>query len=565
MLMRKLIILNTTILIIVIVILVSFTLSLTNRIVYDETMNSYSRTMDVGYDTLAGLFSSAQRLALDICIDKSFQKAITANDFEVAYYQNSSNVLNMDNIIKEYNGQNSYLTAEFYPLHKDKIYRYHYQAGLWVTAERIQNQPWMDETISSSGDFIWNVFQKENSHVIRVSKLMYGLEDLEETLGVVYVDIHIEPIEYVLYSSILSGKGVGYLIDDNNKIILPYHSDAQLPEGMLLSKGAYSGVDGNNLMFAKSFPLNNWKIAGIVSNNVLMEKSVTTNRYIVFVGVILGLLSMLLASIIIRGVFKPMNRLAYQMESLTQDELPQKMQPPSKQGEITTLYTSFNHMIDRIHELIQGINLAKKKEKEAEMMALQAQINPHFLYNTLDSVNWMAMKYGASDIQTMVVSLSRMMRFSLRINENIIPVGNEIEQVKNYIKIMSVRYPGLIHVEYDIDESMIDCYIIRLILQPLVENAIIHGFTDLLDTQSKGNIVIKGEMTDDKMYFEVRNDGKEGDMQKINKLLKLDIDEKANHYGIRNVHYRLKEQYGTGLSYEQEGKWLVVRFIVPLE
>lgn len=565
MLMKKLILLNTAILAIVTMILVAFAMSLTNRMVYNETMDSYSRTMDVGYDTIAKLFTSAERLSLDICIDKNFQQATIANNFEVAYHENSRNVLVMDNILKEYNGQNSYLIAGFYPVENDMVYRYHYQAGLWVTAETILNQSWMRETIASSGEFIWNLLDTENGPVIRTSKLMYDMENMEKSLGVVYVDIRIEPIEYVLYSSILSGKGTGYLIDDKNQIILPYHCKNQLPEDMLSSKGTYSGVDGSNLMFAKSFTANGWKIAGIISNSVMMVKSAAANRYIVLIGIALGLLSMLLTAIITRGVFKPMNILAYTMETMNRDELPQKIQPPENQGEITTLYTSFNHMIDRIHDLIHGVNIAQKREKEAEMMALQAQINPHFLYNTLDSVNWMAMKYGASDIQSMVISLSRMLRYSLSVKENVIPVYSELEQVKNYIQIMSIRYSGSLNVEYDVDEGMMDCLMIRLVLQPLVENAILHGFTDISGTQSQGNILIKGEMTDTEMYFEVRNDGIPADIEKINELLNLDADEKSSHYGIRNVHYRLKKQYGNGLIYKQEGKWLVVRFIMPVE
>ena len=130
---------------------------------------------------------------------------------------------------------------------------------------------------------------------------------------------------------------------------------------------------------------------------------------------------------------------------------------------------------------------------------------------------------------------------------------------------MSVRYPNLLHVEYDVDENMLDCFMIRLVLQPLVENAILHGFSDLSDTHKQGNILIKGEIDHKQMYFEIRNDGVHGDMEKINKLLNLDIDKKSKHYGIRNVHYRLKDHYGSGLSYKQEGKWFVVRFIVPLE
>ncbi|MBN2558798.1 MAG: sensor histidine kinase, partial [Clostridia bacterium] len=232
--------------------------------------------------------------------------------------------------------------------------------------------------------------------------------------------------------------------------------------------------------------------------------------------------------------------------------------------EVKTLYEQYNIMSRRIDNLINQVYVSAENEKHAELLALQAQINPHFLYNTLDSINWMAFKYKAEDIRYMVNALANMMRYSLNSGKNFISVKDEIEQVRNYVGIQEVRYNGKFKTYFEIDDDIMDYRIIKLLLQPLVENAILHGFKD---TGKYGAIQVRGYIEGMFLVFEVINEGDELDMEKIEGILHPMNKEKPKSYGIRNVNDRLVKQYGERFElkfFTRDGKTFA-RIELPVE
>jgi two-component system sensor histidine kinase YesM len=220
-------------------------------------------------------------------------------------------------------------------------------------------------------------------------------------------------------------------------------------------------------------------------------------------------------------------------------------------------------MIRRINSLIEEVYLAQIKEKEAELLALQQQINPHFLYNTLDSIAWMSMAYKAEDIRYMVMSLASMMRYSLNEGNNYISVRDELEQVRNYVGIQEIRYDNKFTTAIKCDTEALDYKIIKLIIQPLVENAIVHGFKD---TGKFGNIEINVQIVGQDLKIEVINDGDEIDLDKVKKLLEPETDEKPKHYGLRNVNDRLIKSFGkkSAIKFSVEHGKTVARIKISL-
>lgn len=562
MLIKKLILLITVVIGIVISVITISVINITSKFVYDETLASYSRIMDDEYTTINNLFEKSKRMALDVCTNKELQMAIKGSNFNVSTWKNTQNLLLIDNLLKEYNGEYSYFDVSVYPYDDEMIYRYHYQAGLWVKAFDIHDSNWMQEVLNSKGDFSWEVIEEELGHTVRLSKVIYDLDNVDKAIGVVCVDMDLEYIETKLSDYDFGRRGTSYLINNQNKIIFPYNSDKLFPLEVLDSKGKYESVISNNLVFSESFVSNGWKLVRILPDNNILEKTQGFNRTIVIMGILLGIIAMIVTGIIAQGIVKPIKRLAFIMNKTENIELLNPIEVPEVKGEIAILYSSFNHMINKINNLIQDIYFAKAREKEAEMMALQAQINPHFLYNTLDTINWLSLKYNAKDIQVMIVSLSKMLRFSLNSKDTIIPIGHEIEQVKNYINIIKVRMPNSFIVNYEIDPEVFNYSTVRLILQPLVENAILHGFSEYDHSNKIGNINIIANKLNDEILFEISNDGKLVDLYKIEKLLNLKDSEKSKHFGVRNVHYRLQNQYGNefGLKYSVENNMTVVRF-----
>lgn len=233
--------------------------------------------------------------------------------------------------------------------------------------------------------------------------------------------------------------------------------------------------------------------------------------------------------------------------------------------ELGQIASNFNDMTGKVRNLVAEVSQAKDQQKNAEIRALEAQINPHFLYNTLDSINWMAIRYGARDIQKMVVSLATMLRYSLNNGQNLIAVQDEIKQVQSYINLQQIRFENCFESEIRIQEEMNSCIIIKLLLQPLVENAIIHGFDE--GQYENGHLTITGEIESGHMVFRVMNDGHQADLEVIQRILYPAENVKPKSYGIKNVNDRLRHQYGEEytLQYRIQGDLTVAVIRIPLE
>ena len=233
-----------------------------------------------------------------------------------------------------------------------------------------------------------------------------------------------------------------------------------------------------------------------------------------------------------------------------------------KLNEIKALENDFKNMTKRINMLIKNISDEKEKQRIAELSALQAQINPHFIYNTLDSVAWLALLEKNKKIYNLISALANFFRISLNRGKNEITISEEIEHVKNYLTIESIRFPEKFTCEYHIDEEIKDLSIIKIIIQPLVENSIKHGF-DGMDTG--GLLKIKVEkINSNYIEISVADNGCGMDFNPFS------APKKTTHgsgYGIENVNARLKLAYGDkcALTFEsKEGKGTTARIKIPI-
>jgi len=205
------------------------------------------------------------------------------------------------------------------------------------------------------------------------------------------------------------------------------------------------------------------------------------------------------------------------------------------------------------------ISILRKKRK-AELAVLQAQINPHFLYNTLESINWMALSAKQKNISRMVLLLSNFMRLSLNKGKNVYTIRKEVEHLRTYIEIQQIRHKNKFQVIEDIDENILDYYTIKLILQPIIENCIVHGFKNTMQT---GTIEIYGGFDGEDILFTIRDNGCGMD----DNTLKCIFDKSdSKGYGIKNVNERIKLYFGEkyGLEIESSpGKGTTVKIRIP--
>jgi two-component system sensor histidine kinase YesM len=215
---------------------------------------------------------------------------------------------------------------------------------------------------------------------------------------------------------------------------------------------------------------------------------------------------------------------------------------PRNQDEIGELITTFNRMITRIDDLAADKYQLGLEVKNMELRALQAQINPHFLYNTLDMANWLAMKYNAEDIRVLITSLSDFYKLSLSNGEDFISVRDELAHVAAYVRIQNMRFRDRIHLQLEVPEELMALRTLKLLLQPLVENAILHG---IMEKESQtGAILIQGSREGDMLELVVRDDGIGMPEATLRGIVDGTLKKKSGGYGIRNIHHRLELIFG---------------------
>ena len=233
--------------------------------------------------------------------------------------------------------------------------------------------------------------------------------------------------------------------------------------------------------------------------------------------------------------------------------------------EIGELGRSFNSMLERLKNLIRQNYEKQKKLRTQELKVLQMQINPHFLYNTIDTINWMAQSIDADKISEVAIALANYYRQSLSKGAEIIKISDEISQINSYLTIQKTRYEGHIDFRIDIDSDILGLYIPKLTLQPIVENAIYHG---LREKEGGGIVEIRGFRENNRVIFYIKDNGRGMDQETLDKLIKcIDTGVSSQGYGLSNVNERLKLYYGKeyGIGVESlAGCYTIVTITIPV-
>lgn len=381
----------------------------------------------------------------------------------------------------------------------------------------------------------------------------------------------------------LEGGGIVLLLDGQNRILAgpnDYLMNGSLETyypGIKSFRGASGwfeyglNADKKTVLYY-NMPNVEWKLVGIIP----VQAYKSQNQYFLTLTAVAVSLAMLFVIafvlFLIQKVTNPLSKLTKFLKNSSPDE-PLPTLPVTTIDEVGQLIISYNRMSSRIEKLTDEVKKNESLKKEADMMALQAQINPHFLYNTLSSVHWMALMKGEGRIADMVGSLSDFLRFSLNNGQEYCTVHQEISHIDNYVNIQSIRYPDKFQYVEDIPSELLERKMLKLLLQPLIENAMIHG---ILKRDGIGRISVRAEAGDETITFIVEDDGVGMSSQRLEELRgriasKLDpegvSDYSGGSYGLRNVHNRLLLHYGpeAGLHIEsREGEGTCVRFtIVP--
>jgi len=283
------------------------------------------------------------------------------------------------------------------------------------------------------------------------------------------------------------------------------------------------------------------------------------------------LFSIAAAWVISASVYLPIKKLHDVTTTITEKDL-EVLVTGDNVDELTELSRSFNAMIGKIRELLDEKIEEQRRLKKAEFKTLQAQINPHFLYNTLDTIIWKAEANQKDQIIELVQALSSFFRITLSKGQDWITIGEEVEHVRSYLRIQSMRYRDILTYTIDVDEEILHGTILKLMLQPLVENALYHG---IKNKRGGGTIAVRGyRLGEGQALLEVEDNGIGIAADELAQLREGLADESRRDdigehgFGIYNVHQRIKLYYGRqfGLSIESEPQWgTKVSLTIPLQ
>lgn len=449
-----------------------------------------------------------------------------------------------------------------------------------ISRDPFQNERWYREASENPEEIQLisvvtgrNIVTNRSYSIDDVFSLAKAVQDPEtgEVLGVILLDIRHDIIQSSINGVTIGEKGFVFVMDQEDNIVYtpvngivyrvnPKWVKAMEPMSVQIQGGSYQ-------IRSELSPYTGWRTVGVFSMDEVMS-SVNTIVYILFTCVIISLVLVVIVSFkFSRTLTNPIFKLKRLMKQAESGDLTVRFNFQHN-DEIGELGQSFNHMIARIDQLIQMVYVEQENKRTAEMKSLQEQIKPHFLYNTLDTISWMARDYDAEDIVRLVDALTNMFRIGLSHGKDIITVKEEITHVSNYLYIQKIRYKDKLNYVIHVDESLYAIEVPKLILQPLVENAIYHG---VKAKRGGGTITITGVPEGENLVFTVQDDGAGMPQEKVEELNRRMsersvLDEKKS-FGLFYIRERIQLCYGTGYGVHVEstlGEGTRVTITLPL-
>lgn len=360
-------------------------------------------------------------------------------------------------------------------------------------------------------------------------------------------------LRFASISSYINNVGIGqhgycFLMDESGIL---YHPQQQLIYSQLKSEdtdtlanlpdGTYS--ESNVIYVLQTVEGSPWRVVGVSYVDELVTSNLWENFWLLALAAAAILLAALVSSIVIsRALSRPLKGLSRAMRQFEKNADTFTYAPVGGAREVQELSESFGHMVVKIQHLMETVRREEINLRKTELKALQAQINPHFLYNTLDSIAWMCEQGRNDEAVQMVNALAQLFRISISRGHELIPIRSELRHAESYLKIQKHRYKNQFSYRFDVDESCLDFLCNKITLQPIIENAIYHGINGLVD---EGEIVITLRADGSDVVFTVADNGVGMEAEQIQAILRK---ERSDHtgIGIKNVNDRLKIYFGEG-------------------
>ena len=408
-----------------------------------------------------------------------------------------------------------------------------------------------EDTLNISKPHVSSLFVEYYPWVVTISEYMKNADG--ETIQIA-LDIQFSQIANYIDEVGIGQHGYCYIADKKGNII--YHPQQQLIyAGLKEEKYNYledgSHIEKDAIYSVQSLDNCEWKIISVCYIDEMITNKVNHIMKTLFV---IFLVVVLFTVIIIRFFSKlfsnPAKELANAMREFEKDTNNFEFKTIEGTAEITSLTESFEHMVVQIKELVETVRQEEITLRKTELKALQAQINPHFLYNTLDAIAWLCEEERYKDAVEMVNSLAKLFRISISRGHELITIEKEMQHAKSYLKIQNFRYKNQFIYSFDVDEECLNYLCNKIILQPIIENAIYHGIDRMVD---EGKINIGIHQKGDTILFTVEDNGVGMTEEQCEEILHKDASDRVG-IGIKNVNDRIKIYFGEeyGLTIQSE-------------
>ncbi|MDQ6423476.1 sensor histidine kinase [Paenibacillus sp. LHD-117] len=490
-------------------------------------------------DTISGAIESSveryNHAIQSIVLNKTFQK-IVANDYNdlvnLSYDLNEylAPYFNMMVMLDKEIAEIKFYTQTYVPEFGESV----------QSADRVKEEGWYKAALHGKGSQ-W--FFDDGLIVVGAFPRFFT----DKSTNIVYMRIN----DTSMFKNVaeLAKADTVVIVNEHGDVIYSNQTAAGEPFSVeqlkAMKEGSFRSGDVESFLVKKTIKPTGWTIYCIVPAKQLSRNA----------GSIINATLIIIAACLVIVLFmiwmfsKTMIRRIYALNSLMKrvqiGDLSMRVRSESK-DEIGELTNRFGHMLVRLNELIEELYRNKIVQKEAEFKALQWQMNPHFLYNTLSFINWKALRSDAHDISYVVTTLSKFYRTGLNRGNNMIPVRDELDHVKSYIEIVQAMKDHSFDVVYDIDEAVFGYTTINFILQPLAENAIMHGINR--KETGRGLLSISAKLSNGQVVFLVQDNGIGMPAETANTLLQSD----SSGYGLKNVNERLRLKYSSDYRFAVE-------------
>lgn len=438
--------------------------------------------------------------------------------------------------------------------------------GLKLKEKKIKNlscvpEMGSDDRLNITKPHVESIFEGEYPWVVTIFR---HAEDKDGRKIQVSMDIPFSNIANYIDDVGIGQHGYCYIADKEGNLV--YHPQQQLIYSQLKEEKSAHLSEGTHIMKDAIYTVRelgncDWKIVGVcyVDEMVTAKVSDAVRRLLIMLS------GVLIATFLLGWAFSelfsnPVRKLAKAMRKFEKEAKNFEFEEIKGTTEIEMLSNSFAHMVVRIQELMEQVREEEVTLRKTELKALQAQINPHFLYNTLDAIAWLCEAGKNEDAEEMVTALARLFRISISKGHELIPIAKEVEHAESYLKIEKFRYKNQFTYSFDVQEECLTYLCNKITLQPIIENAIYHGVNRMID---EGEIKISIYMEAQEIIFKIEDNGVGMSEEKCREILKKEPDSTTG-IGIKNVNDRIKiyfgDEYGLSITSElDEGTCVEIR------